>query len=129
MTVLGLRVLLAKSIAFNALMTVTGQVALEQQPREVTVQEGDKFTFHCSMKEGYMWNYFMYWYRQGAQGSLEWISRDGSAYGDGFQDRFVGSVQPSKNSFTLQLVAASPGDAATVLLSEETRDALHSLFS
>uniref|UniRef100_A0A8D2LZW7 Ig-like domain-containing protein n=1 Tax=Zonotrichia albicollis TaxID=44394 RepID=A0A8D2LZW7_ZONAL len=89
------------------------QVALEQQPREVTVREGDEFTFQCIMKGDDMSNYFMYWYRQDARGSLEWINRDGGAYGDGFQDRFVGSMQTSKNSFTLQLVAASPGDAAT----------------
>ncbi|RMC01536.1 hypothetical protein DUI87_21977 [Hirundo rustica rustica] len=30
---------------------VTGQMTLEQHPREVTVQEGDAVTFECSMRE------------------------------------------------------------------------------
>uniref|UniRef100_A0A8D2MAR2 Immunoglobulin V-set domain-containing protein n=1 Tax=Zonotrichia albicollis TaxID=44394 RepID=A0A8D2MAR2_ZONAL len=78
---------------------VTGQVALEQQPREVTV------------------NYLMYWYRQGPRGSLEWICRDSYSYGEGFQDRFKARKDSSQNSYTLQILAAEPGDAATYYFS------------
>ncbi|NWZ98192.1 LV861 protein, partial [Nesospiza acunhae] len=81
---------------------VTGQVTLEQHPREVTVREGDEFTFECSMKGGDMWrDYYMYWYRQGPRGSLECIIYKDNKYGEGFQDRFKGRLQSSKNSFTL----------------------------
>ncbi|NWT07547.1 HVM57 protein, partial [Mionectes macconnelli] len=80
---------------------VTGQVALEQQPRELTVQEGDQVNFQCSMTGDNMEYYYVYWYRQGPRGTLEWIYTDGDFYGEGFQDRFKGSEQSSKNSFTL----------------------------
>ncbi|NXV55355.1 HV459 protein, partial [Molothrus ater] len=80
---------------------VTGQVTLEQNPRGVSVREGDEVTFHCSMKGGDMSDYYMYWYRQGPQG-IEWIYEDyRDIYGDGFKDRFKGRVQSSMNSFTL----------------------------
>ncbi|KAF2986608.1 hypothetical protein EK904_011304 [Melospiza melodia maxima] len=92
---------------------VTGQVALEQQPREMTVREGDEVTFHCSMKGERMGTYYMYWYRQGPRGSLEWIFREVGHYGDGFKNRFKARVESSENSFTLQLLAAEQGDAAT----------------
>ncbi|NXN34624.1 HVM09 protein, partial [Nycticryphes semicollaris] len=54
---------------------VTGQVALEQRIRELTVREGDGVTFQCSMSGDSMSNYYMYWYRQGPGSSLEWIYR------------------------------------------------------
>ncbi|XP_056368131.1 uncharacterized protein LOC130264138 [Oenanthe melanoleuca] len=92
---------------------VTGQVALEQHPRELTVREGDPGTFQCSMKGGSMGSYYMYWYRQGPRGSLEWIYRVGHYYGEGFQDRFKGTEEISKNSFTLQILAAKQEDSAT----------------
>ncbi|NWU87835.1 HV01 protein, partial [Onychorhynchus coronatus] len=80
---------------------VTGQMALEQSPRELTVQEGDKVNFQCSMTGDNMWSYYMYWYRQGPRGTLEWIYVEGDLYGEGFQDHFKGSVESSKNRFTL----------------------------
>ncbi|NXN90575.1 HV01 protein, partial [Bombycilla garrulus] len=80
---------------------VTGQVALEQVPREQTLREGDPGTFQCSMKGGDMSSYYMYWYRQRPRRSLEWIYREGDYYGEGFQDHFKGRVDSSKNSFTL----------------------------
>ncbi|NXI12170.1 HVM09 protein, partial [Irena cyanogastra] len=86
----------ALCVGFLPIVAVTGQVALEQQPREVTVQEGDEFTFQCSMKGGAMRSYWMYWYRQGPRG-MEWIYREGDKYGEGFQDHFSGSVESSKN--------------------------------
>uniref|UniRef100_A0A8D2M432 Ig-like domain-containing protein n=1 Tax=Zonotrichia albicollis TaxID=44394 RepID=A0A8D2M432_ZONAL len=93
-------------------LKVTGQVALEQQPRRVTMREGDEFTFHCSMKGGDMDDYNMYWYRQGPWGSLEWIYVDGAnTYGEGFEDHFKGSWDSSQT--TLQLLAAEQGNAAT----------------
>uniref|UniRef100_A0A8D2M3C3 Ig-like domain-containing protein n=1 Tax=Zonotrichia albicollis TaxID=44394 RepID=A0A8D2M3C3_ZONAL len=90
---------------------VTGQVALEQQPREVTVREGDEFTFHCSLKEGDWNSYYMNWYRQGPRGSLEWIYEEKDDYGAGFKNHFKGSVENPRT--TLQLLAAEQGDAAT----------------
>ncbi|KAF2986605.1 hypothetical protein EK904_011301 [Melospiza melodia maxima] len=91
---------------------VTGQVTLEQNPKGVTVQEGDEFTFECSLKGGDMNDYYMYWYRQDRWGSLEWIYIDGAdSYGEGFQDHFKGSWDSSRT--TLQLLAATPDDAAT----------------
>ncbi|NXY65877.1 HV459 protein, partial [Callaeas wilsoni] len=80
---------------------VTGQVTLEQHSRELTVQYGDQVTFQCSMKGDSMKSYYMSWYRQGPSGTLEWIYYEGDTYGEGFQDRFVGSVESSKNRFTL----------------------------
>uniref|UniRef100_U3JDW6 Ig-like domain-containing protein n=1 Tax=Ficedula albicollis TaxID=59894 RepID=U3JDW6_FICAL len=70
--------------------TVTGQVALEQHPREVTVREGDPGTFQCSMEGGSKNSYVMYWYRQGPRGSLKWIYMEGDYYVEGFQDHFKG---------------------------------------
>ncbi|XP_041335431.1 uncharacterized protein LOC121360043 [Pyrgilauda ruficollis] len=103
----------ALCVGFLPIVAVTGQVALEQLPTEVTVREGSAVTFHCSMKGGYMSSYYMYWYRQVPQGSLEWIYNEGDLYGEGFQDRFKARVESSQNSFTLQILAAKPGDAAT----------------
>ncbi|XP_064255671.1 uncharacterized protein LOC135286508 [Passer domesticus] len=92
---------------------VTGQVSLDQLPREQTVQEGNAVTFECSMNEDDMSSYYMYWYRQGPAGSLEWIYKEGDEYGEGLQDRFKGRVESSENLFSLQLLAAEPEDAAT----------------
>ncbi|NXR73631.1 HVM40 protein, partial [Pycnonotus jocosus] len=80
---------------------VTGQMTLEQQPRKVTVQEGNEVTFECSMKGDDMSRYFMYWYRQGPRGALEWICRGSHTYGEGFKDHFRASLDESKNKFTL----------------------------
>ena len=90
---------------------VTGQVALEQHERELAVREGDGVTFQCSMSGGSMSSYYMYWYRQGSRGSLDWIYAGGS-YGEGFRDRCTGSLQSSQNRFTLQIRAAKPEDEA-----------------
>uniref|UniRef100_A0A8C5J001 Ig-like domain-containing protein n=1 Tax=Junco hyemalis TaxID=40217 RepID=A0A8C5J001_JUNHY len=91
------------------------QTAASAVPRtDLTVREGEEFTFQCSMKEGDMSSYYMYWYRQGPWSSLQWIYESlEDTYGAGFQDRFKGRVQSSKNSFTLQLLAPELGDAAT----------------
>ncbi|KAK1187339.1 TRDV2 protein, partial [Pygoscelis papua] len=80
---------------------VTGQVALEQHIRALAVREGDGVTFQCSMSGDHMSRYYMFWYRQGPRGSLDWIFREGDAYGEGFQDRFKGTVESSRNRFTL----------------------------
>ncbi|NXG83186.1 HV459 protein, partial [Stercorarius parasiticus] len=80
---------------------VTGQVALEQHIRELAVRVGDGVTFQCSMSGDSMSGYYMFWYRQGPRGSLEWMYREGDAYGEGFQGRFKGSVESSQNRFTL----------------------------
>uniref|UniRef100_A0A8D2M5D0 Ig-like domain-containing protein n=1 Tax=Zonotrichia albicollis TaxID=44394 RepID=A0A8D2M5D0_ZONAL len=79
----------------------------------LTVREGDEFTFEYSMKGDRMANYFMYWYRRGPRGSLEWICRGRYSYGECFQDRFKGRVENSQNNYTLQLLSAELGDAAT----------------
>uniref|UniRef100_A0A674GAP9 Ig-like domain-containing protein n=1 Tax=Taeniopygia guttata TaxID=59729 RepID=A0A674GAP9_TAEGU len=86
-------------------------VALEQQPREVTVQEGGEVTFECSMKGEARSFFYMYWYHQGPGGSLKFIYREGDIYGEDFQKNFVGSVEGS--STTLQILAAKQGDAGT----------------
>ncbi|NXE71954.1 HV03 protein, partial [Calcarius ornatus] len=86
--------------SFSPSAAVTGQVTLEQHPRGVTVREGDEFTFECSMKGGSMSNYIMYWYRQGPRG-MEWISRNGYAYGEGFQGRFSARRDSSHDRFSL----------------------------
>ncbi|NWZ03867.1 HV335 protein, partial [Loxia curvirostra] len=71
-----------------------------QNPRAVTVQEGDAVTFECSMQGGSVSSYNMYWYRQGRRG-MEWISRDGYNYGEGFQGRFKATEDSSENRFPL----------------------------
>ncbi|NXN64960.1 HV459 protein, partial [Himantopus himantopus] len=86
---------------FSLSAAVTGQVALEQHSRELVVREGDGVTFQCSMRGGSMSNYYMFWYRQGPRGTLDWIYREGDIYGEGFRDRFKGSVESSQNQFTL----------------------------
>ncbi|NWV37787.1 TVB66 protein, partial [Grantiella picta] len=80
---------------------ITGQVILEQNPREMIVREGDQVTFQCSMRGADMNKYYMYWYRQGPGGSLKFIYRRGGIYGEGFKDHFEGSLESSKNQFTL----------------------------
>ncbi|KAF2977426.1 hypothetical protein EK904_006974, partial [Melospiza melodia maxima] len=104
--------------SFLVSAAVTGQVALEQHPREVTVREGDGVTFQCSLERGSALGYNMYWYRQGPGGSLKFIYKEGEIFGEGFQDRFVGSVE--RFSFTLQLLAATPGDAAIYYCGAQT---------
>ncbi|NXT29660.1 HV459 protein, partial [Syrrhaptes paradoxus] len=80
---------------------VTGQVALDQHVRELTVRDGDGVTFQCSMSGGSMSSYYMLWYRQGPHGTLDWVYHEGDAYGEGFKDRFKGSLDKSQNRFTL----------------------------
>ncbi|XP_072741937.1 uncharacterized protein [Ciconia boyciana] len=92
--------------------TVSGQVALEQRIRELAVREGDGVTFQCSMSGDSMSRYYTFWYRQRPRGTLDWIYEAGDAYGEGFQDRFKGTVESSQNRFTLQMQAAKQGDEA-----------------
>ncbi|XP_075379463.1 uncharacterized protein LOC142419922 [Mycteria americana] len=103
--------LLALSLAAGP-AAVTGQVALEQHIGELAVREGDGVTFQCSMSGDSMSSYYMFWYRQRPRGTLDWIYREGDAYGEGFQDRFKGTVESSQNRFTLQIQAAKQGDEA-----------------
>ncbi|GAB0199284.1 T cell receptor alpha chain MC.7.G5 [Grus japonensis] len=103
--------LLALSLAAGP-AAVTAQVALEQHMRELAVREGDGVTFQCSMSGGRMSNYYIFWYWQGPRGTLDWIFREGDAYGEGFQGRFKGTVESSQNRFTLQIQAAKQGDEA-----------------
>lgn len=91
---------------------VAGQVVLEQHTRDLAVREGDGITFQCSMSGDSMSSYLMFWYRQGPRGTLDWIYQEVDAYGEGFQDRFKGSVESSQNRFTLQIQAAKQGDEA-----------------
>ncbi|KAK2518890.1 hypothetical protein Q9233_012295 [Columba guinea] len=94
------------------MVAVTGQMVLQQHTRDLAVREGDGVTFQCSMSGDSMSRYYMFWYRQGARGTLDWIYEPGGAYGEGFQDRFKGSVTSSENRFTLQIQAAKQGDEA-----------------
>ncbi|NWW97879.1 HV459 protein, partial [Caloenas nicobarica] len=80
---------------------VTVQVVLDQDTRDLAVREGDGVTFQCSMSGDSMSSYYMFWYRQGPRGTLDWIYREGDYYGEGFQDHFKGSVESSQNRFTL----------------------------
>ncbi|NWS78452.1 HVM05 protein, partial [Crotophaga sulcirostris] len=80
---------------------VTGLVVLEQPSREKAVREGDGVTFQCSMSGDIMSRYYMFWYRQRPRGTLDWIYHEDDLYGEGFQDRFKGSVESSQNRFTL----------------------------
>ncbi|GAB0199254.1 T cell receptor alpha chain MC.7.G5 [Grus japonensis] len=102
----------AMCVGLLAMVAVTAQVALEQHMRELAVQEGDGVTFQCSMSGGRMSNYYVFWYRQGPRGTLDWIYKEGDAYGEGFQGRFKGTVESSQNRFTLQIQAAKQGDEA-----------------
>ncbi|NXA16422.1 HV01 protein, partial [Sapayoa aenigma] len=80
---------------------LTSQMALEQQPGELSVQEGGEVTFQCSINGDDMRKYYMYWYRQGPHGTLEWTYLAYDTHGRSFQDRFKGSVESSKKRFTL----------------------------
>uniref|UniRef100_H3AMS3 Ig-like domain-containing protein n=1 Tax=Latimeria chalumnae TaxID=7897 RepID=H3AMS3_LATCH len=73
---------------------------------------GNSVTFECSLKDGSMGSYYMFWYRQRPKNSLEWIYKEGGKYGDRFGDRFVGTVDGSNNKCTLEINAAELGDAA-----------------
>ncbi|NXW85814.1 HV459 protein, partial [Alopecoenas beccarii] len=88
-------------VSFLLTAAVTGQVVLEQHTRDLSVREGDGVTFQCSMSGDSMSSYYMFWYRQGPRGTLDWIYREDDAYGEGFQYRFKGSVESSQNRFTL----------------------------
>uniref|UniRef100_A0A8D0G186 Ig-like domain-containing protein n=1 Tax=Strix occidentalis caurina TaxID=311401 RepID=A0A8D0G186_STROC len=79
---------------------------------EVAVQEGDGVTFQCSTSGDCMSSYIMFWYQQGPCVSLDWIYREGDAYGEGFQGGFKGRVLSSQNRLTLQMQAAKQGDEA-----------------
>uniref|UniRef100_A0A8D2PR54 Ig-like domain-containing protein n=1 Tax=Zosterops lateralis melanops TaxID=1220523 RepID=A0A8D2PR54_ZOSLA len=92
---------------------VTGQVTLEQHPREVTVREGNSVTIQCSMTRGNMMKYDMSWYRQGPRGTQEWIYYEYGISGDGFQDRFKIRDESLSNRFPLEILAVKPEDAAT----------------
>nr|XP_030112249.3 T cell receptor alpha chain MC.7.G5 isoform X4 [Taeniopygia guttata] len=94
-------------------VSLAGAATLEQQPREVTVQEGNTVTLQCRMRGDSMRYYTMSWYRQGPTGSQEWIYKEDGTYGEGFKDRFKIKEEKLKNSFTLQILAAKQGDAAT----------------
>uniref|UniRef100_A0A8D2QNY1 Ig-like domain-containing protein n=1 Tax=Zosterops lateralis melanops TaxID=1220523 RepID=A0A8D2QNY1_ZOSLA len=74
---------------------------------------GNEITFECTMRGDNMSNYYMSSYRQGPWSAPECIWRGRYTYGEGFQDGFKGSVDESKNRFTLQIRAPKPGDAAT----------------
>ncbi|NXP21596.1 KV5AF protein, partial [Scytalopus superciliaris] len=87
-------------VGFLPIVAVLG-VTLVQHPRELTVREGEKVTFQCSMRGDSMSYYYMSWYRQGPRGTVEWIYWYSDKYGDGFQDRFKGTVESYRNSFTL----------------------------
>ncbi|NXE85248.1 HV459 protein, partial [Cochlearius cochlearius] len=91
----------ALCLGFLPIAAVTGQVALEQHTREVAVRAGDGVTFQCSMSGARMSSYYMFWYRQGPRGTLDWIWRGSDAYGKGIEDRFKGSVASSQNRLTL----------------------------
>ncbi|NXG69887.1 HVM04 protein, partial [Baryphthengus martii] len=80
---------------------VTSQVALEQHMREMSVREGSGVTFQCSMSGDSMSSYYMLWYRQEPQGALRWIYAEGDVYGEGFQDRFKGSLESFENRLAL----------------------------
>ncbi|NXV23588.1 HV459 protein, partial [Cepphus grylle] len=91
----------ALCVGFLPIIAVTGQVALEQHIGEMAVREGDGVTFQCSMSGDSMSRYYMFWYRQGPRGTLEWMYQEGDAYGKGFEGRFKGSVESSQNRLTL----------------------------
>ncbi|NXO02683.1 HV43D protein, partial [Rhinopomastus cyanomelas] len=80
---------------------VSGQVTLEQYPREAVVQDGGGITFQCIMHGANMNDYLMVWYRQGPQGTLDWIYVEGGNYREGFQGRFTAPEQRSENRLTL----------------------------
>ncbi|NWT87943.1 HVM48 protein, partial [Lanius ludovicianus] len=85
----------------SAAVSLADAATLEQKPREVTVKEGDRVTFHCTMKGDSMRNYLMTWYRQSPGRSQEWIYTEGATYGEGFQDGFKISDERFKNRFPL----------------------------
>ncbi|NWV14654.1 KV320 protein, partial [Ptilonorhynchus violaceus] len=89
----------ALCVGFLPIVAVTGQVVLEQGPRELSVREGDGVTFQCRPSRYSMWKYHMYWYRQGPSGSLILVYMEGEVFGEGFKDRFKGSLE--SYSFTL----------------------------
>ncbi|OWK50212.1 hypothetical protein RLOC_00006926 [Lonchura striata] len=99
--------------SLSAAFSLAGAATLEQDPREVTVQEGKMVTLQCRMSGDSMRYYTMSWYRQGPTGSQEWIYKEDGTYGEGFKDRFKIKELKLKNSFTLQILAAKQGDAAT----------------
>ncbi|NXD03424.1 HV323 protein, partial [Certhia familiaris] len=85
----------------SAAVSLAGAATLEQHPRELSVEEGGRVTFQCSMKGDTMRYYSMSWYRQGPSGPQEWIYKEDGTYGEGFQDRFKIRDERSKNRLSL----------------------------
>ncbi|NXH60190.1 HVM05 protein, partial [Rhabdornis inornatus] len=84
----------------SAAISLAGAATLEQ-PKELTVREGNKVTIQCSMKGDSMRYYTMSWYRQGPSGAQEWIYKEDGTYGKGFQDRFKIRDERSRSRFPL----------------------------
>uniref|UniRef100_A0A8D2PJZ7 Ig-like domain-containing protein n=1 Tax=Zosterops lateralis melanops TaxID=1220523 RepID=A0A8D2PJZ7_ZOSLA len=96
----------------SAAVSLAGAASLEQ-PKELTVREGNPVTIQCTMKDESMRYYSMSWYRQGPSGTQEWIYNEDGTYGQGFQDRFKIRGLKFSSKFPLQILAAKPEDEAT----------------
>uniref|UniRef100_A0A8U8BL12 Uncharacterized protein n=1 Tax=Geospiza parvula TaxID=87175 RepID=A0A8U8BL12_GEOPR len=77
---------------------------------EVLVKAGQQVVLPCHMEADDMSDSNMYWYCQGPRGSLEWIYEDNEDTSGGFQDYSKGILYSVRT--TLQILAATPGDAA-----------------
>ncbi|NWZ41289.1 HVM05 protein, partial [Brachypodius atriceps] len=84
----------------SAAVSLVGAASLEQ-PRELTVREGNSVTILCTMKGDSMRYYSMSWYRQGPSGTQEWIYNEDGTYGEGFKDRFKIRDEKFNNRFRL----------------------------
>ncbi|NXU11214.1 HV69D protein, partial [Pardalotus punctatus] len=84
----------------SAAVSLASAATLEQNPRELSVREGDPVTFQCSMRGDSMRYYYISWYRQGPSGIQEWIYKDGT-YEKGFQDRFKIRDESTRNRYPL----------------------------
>ncbi|NXR29832.1 HVM04 protein, partial [Cinclus mexicanus] len=83
-----------------AAISFAGAATLEQ-PKELTVREGNTVTIMCRMNGDSMRYYTMYWYRQGQSSAQEWIYKEDGTYGKGFQERFKIIDQRLKDKFPL----------------------------
>ncbi|MBN3288585.1 VPREB protein, partial [Polyodon spathula] len=94
---------LKDSSTYYCALRVNTNPLINQFPPAVSIHQGESAFFECSLRDGNMGSYYMYWYRRRPRLSPEFIYREGDIYGDEFKERFFAKVESSDNKFSLQI--------------------------